>query len=289
MSASAVFQQVLRGGSIILHYGLCAIFLMMGPSCRTHTPSPNLTDVSMEQAVSRLQKECDQRFRMEGMVRAKVSGLQGLWANAKMDVVVEKPNKIHLAIRSFFEQPIQVISTNGTSLSVYDASGDGGAQFFQGALQHETLQKLSPIPVSASEFVNLLLGCAPLADSHLEMAIDQSSNTYTLLGSKGEFYVEVTANLKDDALQKSVVMNMHQQPILEVAYEEYRSKGSLRYPVQWSIQSHSSHGTQSFTLKGQDLILNGPPPDPLLFEMTAPPGLPVRPLSDLHTHPRPAR
>ena len=262
------------------------LFLFCLVGCRTQpSPAPVIVDLTIQEALARQKKDCAQRLRIEGMIRAKVSGIQGLWANAKMDLVAEKPKNVHLAIRSFFEQPIQVISTDGQTLAIYDASGQSGPQFFQGPLHENTMALFSPIPISPQELVQMLLGCAPSMNHGSSMTIDPKTETYTLQDEIKATVTRVTARLSDDTVLKSAILDSDHHPILEITYAAHRAIGGMTYPHEWVIRSHSQNGTQSFTLKGQDLLFNGPPSDPVLFQMTAPPGMEVRPLSDLHPHP----
>src|SRR5688572_28537455 len=125
---------------------LVAVAIVVAASACPHrvTMLPELEGLTDAQATSRVLNAAARRQRMSGVVKAKLPGLQGVVMSATLDVAVEPAAKLSVAVRSFFEQPQQVLVTDGTVVTLYDSSS-GEPVFMRGPVSARAVAKMLPV------------------------------------------------------------------------------------------------------------------------------------------------
>lgn len=236
--------------------------------------------MSPEEARLRLEREGMRRVRMSGLLRARMTGLEGLLASADVDVVLESPARVFLSVRSFFEQPMYVLATNGVTVTVLDATAAGGPAFFAGPVDGDALAALLGLDLWPHEAVALFLGVAPAPGAEpVKLEIDPQAGTYTLAleEPRGRLSV-VTARLEDDALLAWTGYGPEGAKLFTMRYDELRPEGDVPFPHRWDLRVFTPDGERGVRFDAKQIEVNGPPADPALFRLEAPPGVPVRPL-----------
>lgn len=263
----------------------CLLVLLMG-ACTRPLLRPTGPEYTAEEARQRLEREGMRRMRMSGYLRARMPGLSGLLASAEVDVVVETPAKIFLSIRSFFDQPMYVVATNGTRATAIDSTG-GQPVFLSGPATAYALEELLGAELWPFEAVAVFLAIAPAAGAEAtRIEYDHAAGTYTLwLREPSGRLSEVQARMRDDALVSWVAYQENRKPAFSVLYPELSTLDGVAFPERWELTAYGSQGTQSLVFDAIDLELNGAPFAPELFELLAPPGAPSQSISATGTGP----
>lgn len=267
---------------------LLLVALLAGCSRPTLPEIERLT--SPEVARVRLEKEGARRERMSGHVKARMDGLQGLFASADLDVLIERPAKLHIAVRSFFEQPLLVLATDGVFLSGYDASS-GSPVFLRDAVDGRTFERLVGLPIWPQDLVALFLGVPPAAGAEArQLAIDERARTYQVGLVEPQGYVSVvTARLEDDAMVRWQRYDRSGEPLFDVRYEDLKVREGVPFAhnVRLELPGSSESSPKAVRFEARDIEVNGAPFDPAAFEIPVPPGVTPRPLSPRAPAPSP--
>lgn len=255
---------------LTLLFGACA-GPRVRPSGPEHTP---------EEARLRLEKEGMRRLRMSGYLRARTTGLSGLLSAAEVDVVVETPAKVFLSIRSFFDQPMYVVATDGTRATAIDATG-GQAVFLSGPATAHAFEALLGAELWPSEAVAVFLAIAPAAGADAQhIRYDHAAGHYTLwLREPSGRLSEVEARIVDDVLVSWVAYHADGKPAFAVKYPKLAERNAVMFPERWELTAQGASGARSLVFEAIDLELNGAAFAPDLFQLSAPPGAPTQPIA----------
>lgn len=261
---------------------ITALSLALAAGCPRRTPVPGTEGLTPETARLRLEKEGMRRERMGGHLKARMDGLEGLLASADLDVIVEAPARLHIAVRSFFEQPMLLLVTDGVHLSILDTSQDSGPIFRTGVVDGSAFRHLLPFDVWPQELVALFLGVAPAAGAlPRQLGIDERAGTYSvgLLEPGGRISV-VDARLSDDALVRWRALDKTGRLLFDATYSDFEEMGGVTFAKRMRLALPDvDGGEQALRFEALDVEVNGEPYDPRAFELSPPPGVPVLPLS----------
>ncbi|MCP4502143.1 MAG: DUF4292 domain-containing protein [Deltaproteobacteria bacterium] len=234
----------------------------------------------------RLEKEGARRRQLNGLIQAKMGGIKGLLAKADVDVIIERPARMLVSVRSFFEQPLYVFATDGVTASVFDGSQDSGALFFRGPVNGKVLKGLLQMALWPQEAVGLFLGSAAVEGTQaVQLDVDENRGIYSigLRSHHGPVQI-VTARLQDDALIQVQIYERSGSLRYEVAYDDIRDVDGIPLAHHLTFGVPQEDGSQSkihFHLK--DVKLNDTPFDDAAFEVSLPAGATFRPLSLLES------
>ena len=163
---------------------------------------PQLEGLTDQQAPARVLAAAARRQRMVGTVKAKLPGLQGVVMSADLDVAVEPPAFLSVGVRSFFEQLMQMLVTDGEIVTIFDAT-QGEAVFLRGPVTASALSKVLPIPLWPHEVVQVFLARPADGARGRLVGVDEDKGTYDVwLEAPGNAPCQVTARATDDAIVK---------------------------------------------------------------------------------------
>lgn len=253
--------------------------------CPHKTQWPQAKNLTAEIARKRLLKDGEQRERVSGQIKARMDGLKGLLAQADLDVILEVPTRVHISVRSFFEQPLVIFATDGVSATLMDGSQPGGPAFYKGPVTSGVLASFLRAPLWPNEVVGLFLGIAPVAGAKAEqMVIDDEAGTYSLAlrPRRGNVSV-VTARLLDDALQKIEVYEASGSLRYRMTYSDFRPVGGIGFAHAWRFEATTASGDiEAIKFSAVDVTVNGERFDDRAFAVQLPPGVEWRKISDLN-------
>lgn len=253
---------------------------LLASACAKPWLRPTGPEHTPEEARRRLEQQGERRLRMSGFLRARMSGLSGILSSAEVDVAVETPAKVFLSVRSFFDQPMYVVATDGTRATAIDATG-GQAVFLSGPATANAFEELLGAELWPSEAVAVFLAIAPAAGAQAnQIRYDHSDGTYTLwLTEASGRQSQVRARASDDALISWIAYHPTGKPVFSVAYSKLADRDGVVFPAKWELQARGPNGGQSLVFEAIDLELNGEAFVPELFQLNAPPGAPHEPIS----------
>jgi outer membrane lipoprotein-sorting protein len=255
---------------------LIAITALLTACPPPRVPKIDLSTLTDDVAVARVHKAASHRQRMAGTVHAKLPGVQGVVMSADLDVALEPPAMLSVAVRSFFEQPQQVLVTDGKTVSLYDATS-GQPHFKHGPADGKSIEKLLGVPLLPDEVVAVFLA-HPDDDAKGHLArVDEKAGTYTVtLQADGKAQADVTVRASDDAVVAWRQYRGDGSALVDVSYGELKPVGDAVMPFQWTLTLVDNK--QAIELKATDVTFNGPRLPPDAFQLTPPGNVPWEPL-----------
>lgn len=252
---------------------------------------------SAEIAVKRLQKEAARRQNLDAWMKASLDGIEGALGSVDFDMVSSSPHNLHIAVRSFFDQPMQVFVTNGQDASLLDMTQPDGVHFYHASVQNDAqaraaLQKVLPLPVYPDDAVSMLLGAAPLQNRILGedlqaelLQVDLNRGFYEVaLERSGRGRVVLRAQLDTDVLQSWTAYYPDGRPAFTLEYSDPVEQDGVVFAKKWRFSfaqdDTATHPTalRNLVLTAQQIVFNGPAPDALIFSLDAPVGIAVEEL-----------
>ncbi|MBM4281090.1 MAG: hypothetical protein FJ137_10135 [Deltaproteobacteria bacterium] len=195
-----------------------------------------LNDASV---ATRLQVAAARRHAVDGVAKAGLPGVGGAVASVTVDVIAAAPDRLMVAVRSFFEAPQQIVVAHGDVVTLYDATA-GSPQFLRGPADEGTLRRVLGLPLLPDDAVALLLGRAPVdavADRALPrvrlVAVDDDDGTYTArverdaADRRGAWVV--TARVTDDALVGVVVEGRDGRALVRARCSDFVEVGGAAF------------------------------------------------------------
>ncbi len=251
--------------------------LSAGAACPQRPRFPQLQGLTDEQATARVHRAAAQRQRMVGTLKAKLPGLKGVVMSADIDVAVEPPARLSVAVRSFFQQPTQILVTDGDVVTIFDATG-GEAVFLRGPVSARALAKVLPIPLWPHEVVQVFLARPPAEARGRLLAVDQDNGTYDLwLEAPGQAPCQLTVRASDDAILRWQHFKRDGSPLLDVVYGELRNVGAAVLPHHWTLTLAQPAQT-TLLFSATDVVFNGEALPDTAFHLDPPPTAILQPL-----------
>jgi hypothetical protein len=237
---------------------------------------------------TRLQRSAAARHQAEGTIKAALPGLQGVAMQATVDVAAVAPQRLSVAVRSFFDLPMQVLVADGDTVTLYDATS-GAGRFARGPATPATLQRVLGVPLMPDDVVALLLGRAPI-DARADwpaprisvQSVDAAAGTYTaVIERAGRGALWWTARLVDDALVGAVAFAGDGRRLVEVKATDIRPENGVLLAHSLSLHLVPADEGGAFAeardvvLTVQELRFNGEAIANEAFVLEPPPGTPV--------------
>lgn len=262
--------------ALALAGGVLLVVLLAG--CPSRPVFPDIATLTDSQATARVHQAAARRARMVGTVKARLPGVEGVVMNATLDVAVEPRARLSVAVRSFFEQPMQMLVTDGDVVTLFDAT-QGGPVFRRGAVNQGTVSALLPIPLWPHEVVEVFLARPPPRAVGRLVHVDDRRGTYDVwFEPEGDAPFQVTVRATDDAIVRWQHFRKDGRPLLEVEYGDLRDVGEAVLPFAWTLTLVDREPREALVFKATDVIFNGAPLPDEAFRLEPPPGVPVQPL-----------
>lgn len=270
-----VLRRALRSAFVAALVLVPASFLA---GCPPRARFPELETLTDGQATARVHQAANRRARMVGTVKARLPGVEGVIMNATLDVALEPRSRLSVAVRSFFEQPMQMLVTDGEVVTLFDAS-QGSPVFRRGPVNAHAVSLLLPIPLWPHEVVEVFLARPPQGATGRVVAVDEQKGTYDVwFEPAGDAPFQLTVRADDDAVLRWRHFRRDGRPLLEVEYGDLRTVGSAVLPFSWSLTLVEGESRESFVFTASDVLFNGPPLPDDAFRLDPPPGVPLLPL-----------
>ena len=270
--------------------GLVALlsFVVVDGAC-VHVPRfPEVRALTHADVTSRLRASAERRRSVDGVAKAALPGLSGAVLNATVDVAAAAPDRLSVAVRSFFEAPQQILVANADGVTLYDATS-GAPHFFRGPASERTLARVLGVPLLPDDAVALILGRAPLdvVDGRPTprvrlVAVDDVAGTYTArIERAGRGALLVTARVTDDAIVAVEVWRGDGRPLVRASCSDFVVQDGTAFArrIELSlVDDASGPGPQSVVLSMSKATWNPPALPETAFVLDVPPGLPLEPL-----------
>jgi hypothetical protein len=257
---------------------LALVSLTWLPAC----PKPDvlqLRSLTSQSATARVLNVARRHERMAGVVKARLPGMQGMIVSADLDVALEPEARVSVAVRSFFDQPMQMLVTDGSTVTVFDAT-QGAPVFLRGPVSDRTLSRVLPLPLWPRELVEIMLARPPLDSRGRLMGVNEEAGTYEVrLESFGHGPIELVVRGQDDAILEWTQFKRDGRRLLHARYQDHRMVGEVALAQKWTLtRLDTPPGDpmgQAIEVIALDLEHNGKPFDDAAFQLDPPPGTPL--------------
>ena len=258
------------------HLAALALVAVALAGCPPRVPALDLGTLTDAQATARVHQAAARRARMSGTVKAKLPGLQGVVMSADLDVALQPRAMLSVAGRSFFEQPQQILVTDGKTVTVYDATS-GAPVYKRGEVDGHSIQKVLPVPLWPHEVVEVFLAHPPDDAKGRLMAVDEKAGTYELwMEPDGDAPFQITVRAADDAIVRWQHFRKDGLPSIDVKYGDLRAVGDAVMPFQWTLTVVDTK--ESLVFVATDITFNGPALPDEAFHLDPPANVPLLPL-----------
>lgn len=255
-----------------------AALLLAGAACPRTAPLPDLDSLTDEVAAARARAGGARRQRLVGTLKARLPGIEGVVASANLDVALQPQAMLSVAVRSFFEQPMQMLVTDGSLVTVFDAT-TGQPLFFRGSADATTLGRVLPLPLSPREAVGIFLARPPVDGAARLVGVDEAAGTYDLwMEAPDVGPCQLTLRASDDAVLRWRAFKRDGRALLDVRYGDLRASDGTTVPFAWSVRRLDVTPEQALDFVATDVTWNGPPLPDDAFRLEPPPGTELRPL-----------
>jgi len=232
-----------------------------------------------------LKRESEKRLRVKGTFKATRPGVEGVLGSADLDVVAQKPNQLLLAVRSFFEQPVQIIASDGAYVTVYDALSLEGPRYLRGPADEKALKRILPISLTPAEVVYLTLGAlVPVEDEVLDVRTEGESVTL-LLARPGGGRTRIVSDMGTPLLREQQLCRGDftldddvNQCAVHITWGEFADRAGLSFAQKVTVSARIKGKSQALVLDAKNVSYNGPPVDAALFVVAPPEGVEYLPL-----------
>lgn len=226
-----------------------------------------------DDALAQLRANGARRRTIRAAGRATYYGEKGR-VRVRMEVVAERADRFRVATISPFEQPIDVMTCDGTQLWLLSKGA-----LKKGPATPRNVARLLPLPLEPSEIVDTLLGGIPTGDGYAAESIqatDAGLWRLSVLDQNGTERVLLTIDPGRTVVVAATIERPAGQPYLNAVFEDFLSvEGGGYYPerIHMTMPGRDVDVRLKFRRPEINVAL-----DPALFRMAPPPGQTVRPL-----------
>jgi hypothetical protein len=230
--------------------------------CVPRRPPPDLS-TDPAQLVAQVRGAQGRVARVQGEARLRLQ--EPRTAAFRQFAAAERPDRVHLEALDFFGNPVAVLVASGGRFSLYDAQKK---VLYTGAATPENLSRLVPVPVSAGELVEILLGSAPLpASAPVDVARDDGH--LRIRFEEGDARLDAWIGAHAAVMKARRSVPGEGRGSWRVEFAEHRAHGAAWFPDWFSLRSEAAD--VRLELRWEQLEVNGAL-DPALFELRPPKG-----------------
>lgn len=260
---------------------LAALLAALASGCPRGAPLLDLDSLTDEVAAKRVRAGGARRERLVGTLKARLPGLGGVVASADLDVALEPQARLSVAVRSFFEQPMQMLVTDGSQVTIFDAT-QGQPVFLRGRADAASLARVLPLPLSPREAVAIFLARPPAQGAARLLGVDEAAGTFELWMEPPDMGpCQLTVRATDDAILRWRAFRRDGRALLDVAYGDLRPAHGTTVPFSWRVRRLDVTPEQALNFSATNVTWNGPALPDDAFRLDPPPGTELLPLAVL--------
>ncbi len=249
------------------------ILLLAAASCR---PGPVKTaDMrplpSAAEALAELQSSESSRRSLAAMGRVTYFGEEGR-VRLRAVIVVERPGRFRLETLTPLEQPIDVMTSDGSRIWLLS-----GGKLREGPATPENIARIIPVPLRAEDLVDAMLGGIPTGERFTASSISWADEDHTrwrlVLDGAGGERATLVVDPETKRVESVAMARADGVERLRVAFDKFEAAegaGELPRRIKLEIPDRDTE----VTIKLKEVTVNGAI-DPALFRLRAPPGVPT--------------
>lgn len=219
-------------------------------------------------------------------LRARAARVTTLRAEAKVDYLAEKGDRIKLTMNFLVDRPagglridaenpmggsLASLATDGKQFQLLDSRNN---RFLTGAATPCNLARLIRLRLGTSDLIDAVTGGAPLLGEPVEVRWDGSDGGHEVLVLRGEGGIKETLKLgpKSWDVASAEVTGPGGEVVLRLAHEEFSDEGGLRFPRKTVIEDPEHHADARLRFRSREI---GEKVPPNAFQLAPPAGIPV--------------
>ncbi len=235
------------------------LYLMLLCGCAQRLPSSKNQPLRIEQILQVLNSQNESRHQISGTFFGRDIGIKQFLGGVNLDIIAQKPNKLYLAIHSFFGQPSQVFTTNGQLVSQLIYSQDLKPQITTSKLNEKSLQELLPLYFSPGYAVQSLLGVAVMQKSNVvSVDYDKRDKSYTILyADRHKRIIRIEVDAINAVILSKLVLSSDNKMLHKTQYSDFKMADGQLFAHAWVFWFNQNGQIKTFKLQGKDITLNG--------------------------------
>ena len=215
---------------------LLGCFLLLA-GCVTTGELKSISTSDGEALLASMEKKRNADAQFVGQVKVIGPTLGFFPVNVQSDVVIQSPDRVHWAVRSFFGQPTHLLVVDGENGSWLDLISEGGPVLYTGRPKYflQTIFGLESLDIE--DFIWLWWGCLPKHQWEIQEVLTNVKlkiHVLFLRDQKGRKW-QVTLDSHKNIQQ--VKVSWGEQLMWTLEYEEFKTEKSTTYPtkMKWQI------------------------------------------------------
>jgi outer membrane lipoprotein-sorting protein len=257
--------------------GRASILLLLSLVSCSRPPVKNPADAkplpAPSEALSMLDAANANRKSMRASGRVTYFGESGR-VRLKVVQVVERPARFRFETISPLEQPIDVMTSDGSRLWLLSKG-----KLHEGPATPENIARLLPLPLRADEIVDILLGGVPtgrFTPSALEAASEPEGRWLLRLDGQGDERGELVIDPERKVVERATLLRKDGAVRAKMTYDEFEPvAGGGLFATEIKIELPEQSLEVSIKLKEVEVNVEV---SPTLFVIEAPPGVPIEAL-----------
>ncbi len=182
-------------------------------------------------------------------------------------VAASRPGLLRMELFDFFNRPIAVLVTDGARFGLLQFQEN---TFYQGPATPRNLSRFLPVALPSEELVSIMLGQVPfIPASRMALRFDREEGLYVLTLQAGEATQRLHIH---PTFLRVVRSDVEGVSAYDLEYDRFREREGLVFPEEVTLRSDAAQVL--LRLRYTEISLNEGP-DPTLFELIPPEGIPV--------------
>ena len=223
----------------MVRYLLAAIFgfSLLLAGCVTTGELKSISTSAGEDLLASIEKARVPDAQFVGQVKVIGPTLGFFPVNVQSDVVIQSPDRVHWAVRSFFGQPTHLLVVDGENGSWLDLISEGGPVLYTERPKYflQTIFGLESLDIE--DFIWLWWGRLPQHQWEIQEALTNVKlkiHVLFLLDQKGRKW-QVTLNA--NKMIQQVKVSWGEKLLWTLEYEEFKTEKEITYPtkMKWQI------------------------------------------------------
>lgn len=255
---------------------LLLLLLALAPACRPGRPPAVGPDVGTPPdpatLLAQLRRQSEGRRNLRALGRVTMFGPEGR-VRLQTVFVAERPRSFRFETLSPFEQPIDVMTSDGERLWLLSEG-----RLFEGPATSENVARLLPLPLRPEEVVEVFLGGVPVSERYRPVRVETADGRWRLVleGPSGE-EERLVVDPRSLRVLSAELEGADGQPRAAIEMSRFETAGDGGPAVPTEIEVRVPPRALDIRLRLRDPETDVDLPKGL-FEMTPPPGTRPEPL-----------
>jgi len=240
--------------------------------CVKRIPFERPPDLDEAGVRRRLEGQCAARKQVVVKLKANSYGIKRLIGSVELQLIAQSPDQLFLEARSFFDQPMLVLTSNGKEVNWLDLRDPSGPRFGTETANSTRVVDIFGVELTPLEVISLALGTPPIYDAQVEdIQFDADKNIYSAsFMQKNGRKIRCAFRTVDDTISSCAVYKTNGELVYDLLYEDFRRVGLLQVAHRWILKVRQNNEENRLKLVALDLQFNSDMFPESTFHLEAP-------------------